>query len=56
MIKVNKTLTAFYSASFASTFSCENYSYLLEKDMQTQKKCTQTFIMIRLKSCHFFFN
>lgn len=38
MIKINKTLTAFSSASFTPTFSCENYSpYLLEKDMQTQK-------------------
>lgn len=44
MIKINKTLTAFYSASFTSTFSYENYySYLLEKDMQTHKKMHTDF-------------
>lgn len=43
MIKINKTLTAFYSASFTSTFSCENSSCLLEKDMQTKKMHTDFY-------------
>lgn len=54
-IKINKTLTTFYSESFTLTFSCENYSsFLLEKDVQTHTQNAQTFAVVRLKSCHFF--
>ena len=55
MIKINKTLTAFSSASFTPTFSCENYSpYLLEKDMQTQKNAHRLLLWLDASLVPFF--
>lgn len=53
MITMNETLTASDSESFTLVYSCEN-SFLLETDdANTHKISTQTFAVVRLKSCHF---
>lgn len=46
MIKINKTLTTFYSESFTLTFSCDNYPFfLLEKDVQTQTEYAHRLLL-----------